>query len=64
MKDGLKCPICVGAMSIRMQFNEHVNSSTKKVSKHKYYQYFCPICDDDNTGWTTTESDTESLKLK
>lgn len=64
MKENIKCPICGNEMNIRMQNNEHVNSASKKVYKHKHYQYFCIKCDDDKTGWTTTESDTESIGLK
>lgn len=56
-----KCPICCDFMKTRIQNLEHVNSDNKKVFKHKYYQYYCEKCDNDKTGWTTTESDTLSL---
>lgn len=51
-------------MNVRIQSKERINSVAKKVSKQKYYQYYCEDCDNDKTGWTSTESDTESLKLK
>ncbi len=50
-------------MDIRIQGVEHINKATKILKKQKYYQYYCDQCDDDKVGWTTTESDTESLKL-
>lgn len=60
MKD-LKCPICTKQMKIRTVSTEHVNVASKKVSKHKHYQYYCEVCDGEDTGWTSTESDIQSL---
>ena len=62
LKD-LKCPICVKQMKIRIVTKDHVNKASNKVSKHKHYQYYCEACDNEDTGWTSTESDTLSLKL-
>lgn len=59
----LKCPVCCIPMSVRILNNEHINKASKKLSKQKYYQYFCQVHDIDGTGWTTTESDELSLKL-
>jgi uncharacterized C2H2 Zn-finger protein len=61
--ENLKCPTCQRVMKIRTQFTDHVNSVNKKVSKQKHYQYYCTKCDDDKTGWTTTESDTLSFNF-
>lgn len=55
----LNCPICVKPMEIIVSNQEHVNSISKVLKKYKYYQYHCETC---KTNFTTTESDTLSLK--
>lgn len=59
----LNCPLCGNPMDIRIKIAEHINQASKVLKKQKYYQYYCDQCDDDKAGWTSTESDTESLKL-
>lgn len=58
----LNCPICGGPMKMRTITGEHVNASNKVVKKYKYYQYYCPKDDSDDIGYTTTESDEQSLR--
>lgn len=60
-RQDLICPLCGCGMRIRIQIGEHVNSATKKVMRHKYFQYFCEVCDTKDSGWTTTESDQLSI---
>ena len=59
----LSCPHCGKSMLTRIQNRIHHNKSTKRIEKMKWHQYYCPKCDDGDSGWTTEESDTESLKL-
>ncbi len=55
----LNCPICGECMAIITSNQEHINSVSKILKKYKYYQYHC---EKDNVKFTTTESDTLSLK--
>jgi transcriptional regulator NrdR family protein len=55
----LKCPICGKPMKIVISNQEHINQVSKILKKYKYYQYQCETC---NEKYTTTESDTLSLK--
>lgn len=59
----LNCPQCGNPMCIRIKNSEHCNSANNTVKKAKYYQYYCPKCDNEDSGWTTTESDELSLSL-
>lgn len=58
----LNCPQCGNPMDILTINREHCNSQSRHVRKGKYYQYHCDQCDDDGIGWTTTESDEQSIK--
>lgn len=53
------CPICNKKMSIIVSNQEHINSVSKVCKKYKYYQYSCDGC---KQKFTTTASDTLSLK--
>lgn len=55
----LNCPICGKEMKIIISNQEHINSVSKVLKKYKYYQYHCEKC---QQKFTTTESDTLSLK--
>lgn len=57
----LGCPKCGETMKTRTQTKEHANAFLKKVYKHTWHQYYCEKCDDNETGWTTTESDQLSI---
>lgn len=55
----INCPICGKQMDIIISNQEHINSVSKTLKKYKYYQYHCEKC---KQNFTTTESDTLSLK--
>ncbi len=59
----LNCPICSKPMQTRIVNSVYINKSNKHVAKGKHYQYFCLVCNTDDTGWTSTQSDELSLKL-
>jgi hypothetical protein len=60
----ISCPQCGADCKVRIKHTDHINKHTKTLKKQKYYQYYCEKCDNDETGWTTTESDKLSLKIK
>lgn len=60
----LKCPNCQKVMEVRVKSSEWLNKHTKVLKKQKYYQYYCEKCDDEETCWTSNESDEMSLNLK
>lgn len=61
LKD-LNCPICGKKMLIRVTKGQHVNSVSKAITNHNFYQYYCTKCNDEHSGWTTTQSDELSIK--